>query len=604
MDVAANVADPDELLRTLAEAGWSTERLIAHARALAEGEGPYARALLAVTDDCEIMLARWRPGIPSAPHDHGDARGWVFVLDGTFEESVHRLERGELVDVGRRRHAPGDRIRIEEGEIHACVCEGEGITLHVYTPRIRAMRIFDRARRRTLVVAEGGAWIPSRILDDDAVVAIEPWRRIVILHTTRYREGGAKFARAAAQLAEEKARAFPDCTIELAAVETKAEFLRALEGPRAIEELHFLGHSGIYGIMFGTTAWPEQMSPHEWRMTKIPFATGARAYFHACRTARWFAPFFARTFGVRAYGYFWYTTVSLDRDRFVWDAFAKPDAPRWIVSVPGRKSDGILGSLRKFALRPRSFPLLGFDPKPETAPGSYDPVAALYDETFADASVRRAELRWLRRAIGAGRPRILEIGCGTGAFLRGVRDLVTHGDGVDVSAEMLARARDRSRDDPRLAFRKIEGPSLPFPDDSFDVVVSVLSFRYLDWDPIVGEILRVLRPGGRLLVVDMVAAPPKLREWPLVVRDKIAQRATEIARPRYRRALRRMVDDPSWASMLEANPIRAEHEMRWYLGSRFPRGTIEVLDRGRTARILAFDSGPIQRKSLEALSYP
>lgn len=37
---------------------------------------------------------------------------------------------------------------------------------------------------------------------------------------------------------------------------------------------------------------------------EIPFVLNASAYFHCCRSARWFAPFFARTFNVKAYGFF------------------------------------------------------------------------------------------------------------------------------------------------------------------------------------------------------------------------------------------------------------------------------------------------------------
>ena len=72
---------------------------------------------------------------------------------------------------------------------------------------------------------------------------------------------------------------------------------------------------------------------------------------------------------------------------------------------------------------------------------------------------------------------------------------------------MLVKARERCRGLDTLRFQQLQGPSLPFADDSFDSVMSILSFPYLDWDPIMKEILRVLRPGGEILVLDMVAAP-------------------------------------------------------------------------------------------------
>ena len=56
--------------------------------------------------------------------------------------------------------------------------------------------------------------------------------------------------------------------------------------------------------------------------------------------------------------------------------------------------------------------------------------------------------------------------------------------------------------------------------------------------------------------------------------------------------------------MLRYNPIRAEHELRWYLESRFPGRRVEVLDRGWHARVLAFDSGPFETGRVVELSYP
>src|SRR5437868_4946876 len=113
---------------------------------------------------------------------------------------------------------------------------------------------------------------------------------ILILYTTLYREGGAKFARAAATMEAEKRREHADECVRAVAVESKAEvvaeFRAAREARELISELHFIGHSGMYGPMFRTTSMPEQFSPHEWRTLDIPFAPGAHACFHACRTAR------------------------------------------------------------------------------------------------------------------------------------------------------------------------------------------------------------------------------------------------------------------------------------------------------------------------------
>ena len=148
--------------------------------------------------------------------------------------------------------------------------------------------------------------------------------------------------------------------------------------------------------------------------------------------------------------------------------------------------------MKKFLLHPRSYPMLEFEPPTEEIDTTYDGVAPLYDETFEDISVRADELRWLRRRLSElHKPRLLDLGCGTGSFLRAIEDLVEQARGVDLSAGMISHALKRSTSGGKLSFTKIDGPQLPFADDSFDVVTSILSFRYLDWDPIIAEVLRV-----------------------------------------------------------------------------------------------------------------
>lgn len=434
---------------------------------------------------------------------------------------------------------------------------------------------------------------------------------ILITYTTLYREGGEKFKIAAETMRAEKQKAFPGTEVISAVVESKAAFLDEIAkikvAGKKILELHFIGHSGMYGIMFGTRKWPEQMSPYEWRNTQIPFHPEGKAFFHACRTGRWFAPFFARTFNVPASGYFWYTTVSVDPRRFIWERTAGNKKDRYIISVPGKKSHGLLGSVKKFFTKPVTFPLIEFKPA-GNVDSTYDSVAPLYDETFEDIAVRADELKWLREKLQTTKAqqkslRVLDIGCGTGSFVRAISDIVDVAHGVDLSQGMVEQARRRSKD-PRIQFSKIDGPQLPFPDNSFDVVTSVLSFRYLDWDPIVSEILRVLKPGGQIMIIDMVAAPLKLKEWPQFLIDKLKHQKTLAKFPAYRKALHTMVSDPRWKKMLEYNPIRSEHEMKWYLESRFPESEVQVINYAFHSRIVAFQSPPLFEKSVQKTSYP
>jgi SAM-dependent methyltransferase len=437
---------------------------------------------------------------------------------------------------------------------------------------------------------------------------------IWISHTTQYRTGSDKFARAAETMREELAARHPATEVRLEPLVRKGDFVAALqriagEG-KQIDELHFIGHSGLYGIMFGSVAWPEQLSPHEWRALRIPFARDAHAYFHACRTARWFAPFFARTFGVHAHGHHGYTTVSTAPDRFVWEPLrlGRP-GPLYLVCCPGRKSHGLAGSPTKY-LGARAVPMEEYRPLPPEGDTSYDAVATLYDQAFADIRVRRDEWAWVnvrldRAAFPQGRPRVLDVGCGTGALLRALAPRIASGVGVDTSSKMIDQAIARGAGSSHLRFQKIDGPVLPFETGSFDVVTSFLSFRYLDWDPIMQEIRRVLAPGGHLLIVDMVERALAWRDAGRLARSAAKHLLRPVRDRRFVRDVAALTSHPDWKTMLKYNPIRAQHEYQWYLESRFPGQKLEILNVGRRQRLVAFDTGPLAPGGAVApLAYP
>ncbi len=142
-------------------------------------------------------------------------------------------------------------------------------------------------------------------------------------------------------------------------------------------------------------------------------------------------------------------------------------------------------------------------------------------EEFArwSASYDRSVLQWmlfgpshrvLIKRIGAvagSRPfRVLDVGCGTGQFAGRIREALPQAQvwGVDLVSGMLAKGRPRWR---RLAGQvlPVQGDSerLPFATGSFDFVTCANSFHhYPRQDRAVVEMHRVLRPGGRLLIID------------------------------------------------------------------------------------------------------
>ena len=105
---------------------------------------------------------------------------------------------------------------------------------------------------------------------------------------------------------------------------------------------------------------------------------------------------------------------------------------------------------------------------------------------------------------------VLDVGCGTGTLAMVARQRVGETgrvSGIDPSPQMIARAR-RKAERARLAIDFQVGviEQLAFPDQSFDVVLSTFMMHHLPDDlkrQGLAEIARVLKPGGRLLVLDM-----------------------------------------------------------------------------------------------------
>ena len=432
---------------------------------------------------------------------------------------------------------------------------------------------------------------------------------IIIVYTTLYRNGGPQFPVVARTLAREKKESGFDGEIICQAVESKREVLQIFAETRSagklITEFHFVGHSGMYGPMFGTVAFPEQFSPYEWETMKIPFAKEAAAYFHCCRSARWFAPYFARTFEVKAGGFFWYTTFSRSKTHYRY-AGSEASAERlYTIGCKGRKSHGLGASLLKFSGLMPAEKMKEFHPAPPTGDTSYNQVAELYDQAFADITVRKDEWEWINAHLPANEDiEVLDIGCGNGALLGALSGRIKSGVGVDESPVILEQARKRNAARSNLAFAQSTSPTLPFADEKFDLVISLMSFRYLDWDPLLKEIKRVTKPGGKLLVVDMVTDPVKRNEYPQLIKDKLRTVTRQQRDATFKTNLRRLVTHPAWKKMLEYNPIRSEHEMKWYLESRFPGRRMEILNLGWNARIVAFDSGPVEQGVEVNLSYP
>ncbi len=153
----------------------------------------------------------------------------------------------------------------------------------------------------------------------------------------------------------------------------------------------------------------------------------------------------------------------------------------------------------------------------------WDRVADRYDAATALLE-RRLLARGRAWAVGRARGRVLEIGVGTGANLAhydpGVRLTA-----LDASSAMVDRASVKvGRGGPReVELLVADAGALPFDDAGFDAVVSTYVLCCVpDLDRVLAEALRVLRPGGDLLLADHVESS----SWPVRLGQRALERVT------------------------------------------------------------------------------
>ena len=139
------------------------------------------------------------------------------------------------------------------------------------------------------------------------------------------------------------------------------------------------------------------------------------------------------------------------------------------------------------------------------AAGRWNAMYATHTECLEDENFRVRRDVAVAHVLSIVTPdsRVLDLGCGTGPVLSELRRHAVNVVGIDYSEDMLDHARSRLRahalDDSGL----LQGDcrATPYPAASFDVVVclGVISYRE-NYDPVLDEIDRLLKPGGTVLI--------------------------------------------------------------------------------------------------------
>lgn len=156
---------------------------------------------------------------------------------------------------------------------------------------------------------------------------------------------------------------------------------------------------------------------------------------------------------------------------------------------------------------------------------------------YEDLHVASLFQEWAPRVADAAQiragHRVLDVACGTGILTREAHSRVgstARVAGLDVSQGMLTVAERLA---PEVEWRQGTAESLPYPDQSFDVVVSQFGLMFFpDRRGALREMLRVMMPGGRLAVAvwDALERSPVYPSWVALLERRAGQRAADALR--------------------------------------------------------------------------
>ena len=159
---------------------------------------------------------------------------------------------------------------------------------------------------------------------------------------------------------------------------------------------------------------------------------------------------------------------------------------------------------------------------PEASRRYFNKWAKGYDRSWTQIWFQENHRRIVQAMAPPADSRILDVGCGTGQLAARLAQRVPHGSvlGVDPAEEMIRVARRQHRHRQNLRFEVGSSEAIPADAGAFDIAVSTISFHH--WArPVesLRDIARVLRPHGRVLILDLcrdnlfMGALDQLQRW-------------------------------------------------------------------------------------------
>lgn len=160
------------------------------------------------------------------------------------------------------------------------------------------------------------------------------------------------------------------------------------------------------------------------------------------------------------------------------------------------------------------------DSRTQAARVHFDRWSETYEQDSAARWLRKVQDRALAALALMPSDVLLDLGCGTGAAVRDAAPKVRRAVGFDLSAGMIAQARERATGLSNVEFRQgdVSGP-LPFADGEFTALICTTAFHHFP-RPLetIGEISRVLGPGGRVVIADSNRRHPAAFGFDLLLR--------------------------------------------------------------------------------------